>query len=86
MKIQINKAKPLLPEYLESTYTLEMTGEELVRFWALSYDKEAGDEYPTYERFNQEIVKILKPIMDAGEYDFFRNVWKKHFRKGKYVE
>lgn len=49
---------------LDATYTVKMTGHDLIRVLALSYSGEGGDEYPTSGRFCDHGGPIAKLFPD----------------------
>lgn len=43
--------------FRDQVFTIEMTGEELIRFWALSYHYETT--HPTDSRFHNQLTKMF---------------------------
>lgn len=65
--------------FLSETFNLELTGEELMRLWDITYSHECGDNHPSNNRFTSVIRDEtgLSPNELVG-------IWK-NFKNGKYV-
>lgn len=60
MNIQKNNIKAGKLDFLHEGFTINLTGEELVRLWALSFHNEGGQNHSCFSRFHISIDEILE--------------------------
>jgi hypothetical protein len=67
------------PGYLDETFQLTLSGEELLRLWFLSWDRESGSQHPgpNRGRFHEVIEESLGLPQELAEDA-------EHLRSGKY--
>ena len=70
---------PTRPPVLDHLFSIELTGEEMVRFFILSWRGECGDQHSRDDRFSSKLAAALGLTPDEVERLFV-----KHFCKGVY--